>query len=84
MVSTILKVLGAEASIGTGGSDFSGKTLIRVYNSTNADVTITIKDAASATTGSFTLRTYETVFVRKLPAESIFSSATVKMVGVAF
>lgn len=84
MVSPILKVLGAETSVGTGGSAFNGNQLIRVYNSTNADVLITIKDADSNTTGSFTLKTYTQAFVRKMPAESIFASATVKMVPVAF
>lgn len=84
MVSPILKVLAAESSVGTGGSDFSGKPLIRVYNSTNADVTVTIKDASANITGSFTLKTYTEAFVQKAPAESIFASATIKMVPVAF
>lgn len=84
MVSPILKLLAAETSVGTGGSAFNGNPLIRIYNSTNADVTITVKDADSNTTGSFTLKTYTEAFVRKLPAESIFASATVKMVPVSF
>lgn len=84
MVSPIFKVLAAETSVGTAGSDFSGKPLIRIYNNTNADVVITIKDASANTTGSFTLKTYTEAFVHKAPAESIFASATVKMVPIAF
>jgi|LauGreDrversion2_6_1035139.scaffolds.fasta_scaffold19045_2 hypothetical protein len=84
MVSTILKVLGEEAAVGTVGNNFNGKTLIRVYNNTASDVSVLVKDAAVVTTGSFTLRSYETAFVTKLPAESIFGSATIRMVPVAF
>lgn len=84
MVSTILKVIGAEASVGTAGSTFNGNPLIRVYNNTGADVIVSIKDAEATTTGSFTLKTYTEAFVRKLPAESISATATIKMVPVAF
>jgi hypothetical protein len=84
MVSTILKVLAQESAVGTGGENFNGNTLIRVYNNTASDVSVLVKDAAVVTTGSFTLRSYETVFVRKLPAENIFSTATIRMVPVAF
>ena len=41
-------------------------------------------DADANITGSFTLRSYETVFVRKLPAENIFGSGTIRMVPVSF
>lgn len=84
MVSPILKLLAAESSVGTGGSDFSGNRLIRVYNSTNADVTVTVKDSGGNTTGSFTLKTYTEAFVQKKTTESIFASATIKMVPVSF
>lgn len=84
MVSPILKVLAAESSVGTAGSDFNGNQLIRIYNNTASDVVITIKDAGANTTGSFTLKTYTEAFVRKLPAESISAAATVKMVPIAF
>jgi len=84
MVSTIIKLLDQEAVVGTGGNGFSGKTLIRVYNNTNADVAVTVKDANAAVTGNFTLRSYETVYVRKLPAESISAGVNIRMVPVAF
>jgi hypothetical protein len=84
MVSTILKVLSQEVAVGTGGENFSGKTLIRVYNNTNADASVLVKDADANITGSFTLRSYETVFVRKLPAENIFGTVNLRMVPVAF
>jgi len=84
MVSPILKVLGQEVAVGTGGNNFNGSTLIRVYNNTASDVSVLVKDAEAVTTGSFTLRSYETVFVRKLPAESMFSTATIRMVPIAF
>ncbi|MEI6598431.1 MAG: hypothetical protein WCL22_05250 [bacterium] len=84
MVSTIIKLLGQEAVVGTDGNNFNGKTLIRVYNNTAADVAVTVKDAAEAVTGNFTLRAYETVFVRKLPEESMFAGEDIRMVAVAF
>jgi hypothetical protein len=84
MVSPILKVLAAETSVGTAGSTLNGHQLIRVYNSTASDVLVTIKNASDVTTGSFTLKTYTEAFVRKLPAESISASATVKMAPVSF
>ena len=84
MVATILIVLEQESAVGTGGNNFSGKTLIRAYNNTNADVSVLVKDADANITGSFTLRSYETAFVRKLPAENIFGSATIRMVPVSF
>ena len=84
MVSPIIKLLAEESSVGTGGSAFNGNQLIRIYNIDNQDVTITVKDASLNTTGSFTLHHATEAFVRKLPAESIFASATVKMVPVSF
>lgn len=84
MVSPILQILASESSVGTAGSDFSGKPLIRVYNSTNADVVVTIKDSTTATIGTFTLKTYTEAFVRKMPTDTISASATIKMVPVAF
>lgn len=84
MVSTILKVLSQEVAVGTGGENFSGKTLIRVYNNTNGDVSVLVKDADANITGSFTLGKSETVFVRKLPAENIFGTANLRMVPVSF
>lgn len=84
MVSPILQILASESSVGTTGSDFGGKPLIRVYNSTNADVVVTIKNAADATIGTFTLKTYSEAFVRKTPTDTISASAAIKMVPVAF
>ena len=84
MVATIIKLLDQEAAVGTGGNNFSGKTLIRVYNNTAADVAVTVKDADAVVTGNFSLRAYETVFVRKLPAESIFAGVNIRMVPVSF
>ena len=91
MVSTILKVLGEEITVGSGeatgdapGSDFDGGTLIRVYNNTGNNVFVTVKNSDEEITGKFTLRTTETVFVRKMPAESIFASADILMVQVSF
>jgi len=84
MVSTILKLLGQEAVVGTAGNNFSGNALIRVYNNTAADVAVTVKDAEETVSGNFTLRSYETVFVRKLPAESIFAGVNIRMVPVSF
>ena len=91
MVSTILKVLGEEIIVGSGetsgdspGNNFNGGTLIRVYNNTINNVYVIVKNSDDEITGKFTLRTTETVFVRKMPAESIFASADILMVQVAF
>ncbi len=70
--------------MGTGGENFNGNTLIRVYNNTASDVSVLVKDAGANITGSFTLRSYETVFVRKLPAENIFGTVNLRMVPVSF
>lgn len=84
MVSPILKVLGEEVAVGTGGENFNGATLIRVYNNKGSEKLVEIKNAAGGTTGSFTLRNTETVFVRKLPAENIFAGDDLRMVPIAF
>ena len=71
MVSPIIKLLGTEASVNSSGNTFSGNSLIRVYNNNGSDVVISVVDADSNTTGSFTLRSYETAYVRKMPAEKV-------------
>lgn len=83
MVSPIVRVLGTEASVGSSGSDFSGKQLIRVYNSNASDVLITVANGG-VTTGTFTLRSYETAYVNKSPAETVAAATACKMVPVAF
>lgn len=84
MVATIIQVLGSEASVGTAGSDFSGNQLIRVYNSNAADVVISLLTAADATIGTFTLRSYETAYVRKSPTQKVAAATACKMTPIAF
>jgi Neuraminidase (sialidase) len=84
MVSTIIKLLGTESSVNASGNTFNGNQLIRVYNSNGSDVVISVVDADSNTTGSFTLRSYETAYVRKMPAEKVCAATACKMVAVAF
>ena len=83
MVSTILKVLSQEIPVGVTGTDFNGNTLIRVYNNRETDESVLVKSGAT-TTGSFTLRASETVFVRKLQAETIEATDDLRMVPIAF
>lgn len=84
MVATILKLLGTEASVNAAGSTFNGNQLVRVYNNNGSDVVISVIDASSATTGSFTLKAGETAYVRKMPAEKVSAATACKMVAVAF
>lgn len=84
MVSPIIKLLGTESSVNSSGNTFNGNPLIRVYNNNASDVVISVVDADNATTGSFTLRSYETAFVRKMPAEKVCAATACKMVPVAF
>lgn len=84
MVSPIIKLLGTEVSVNSSGNTFNGNQLIRVYNSNGSDVVISVVDAGNVTTGSFTLKTYETAYVRKTPAEKVCAATACKMVPVAF
>jgi hypothetical protein len=84
MVSPIIKLLGTEASVNASGSTFNGNQLIRVFNNNATDVVISVIDAGAVTTGSFTLRAYETAYVRKMPAEKVSAATACKMVAVAF
>lgn len=84
MVNTIIRALGAEIEVGTSGNNFSGNQLIRVFNNHGGSNLITIKDASANVTGSFTMHAHDTAYVRKLPAESIFASANLRMVAVSF
>jgi hypothetical protein len=85
MVTPIIKLLGTEASVNASGSTFNGAHLVRIYNSNATDVLITVTDTDTSTvTGTFTLKTYETAFVRKNAAESISAATACKMVAIAF
>lgn len=84
MVSPIIKLLGTEASVNSSGNTFNGIQLIRVYNNNGSDVVISVVDADSNTTGSFTLRSYETAYVRKMPAEKVCAATACKMVPISF
>lgn len=84
MVATIIQVLGTEASVGSSGSAFSGNQLIRVFNNNASDVVISLLTSADATVGTFTLRQYETTYVRKSPSQKIAAATACKMTPVAF
>lgn len=84
MVSPIIKLLATETSVNSSGSTFNGNQLIRVYNNNASDVLISVIDAGATTTGSFTLRSYETAYVRKTPAEKVAAATACKMVAIAF
>lgn len=84
MIATILKLLGAEASVGSSGSDFGGAKLVRIYNLNGSDVVVTVKDASANTTGTVTVKAGDTIFVQKTAEGTISAATACKMVGVAF
>jgi hypothetical protein len=84
MVATIIRLLGQEASVGSSGSDFSGNKLIRVYNSNLSDVLLTLKDASTATIGTVTVKSGETIYVNKAGTDVLSAATACKMVAIAF
>lgn len=84
MVATIIQVLASETSVSTPGSTFSGNQLIRVFNNNATDVLISLTTGADETIGTFTLRAYETAYVRKSPTQKIAAATACKMTPVAF
>lgn len=83
MIANTLKVLAAEATVSTA-SDFSGKPLIRVYNHNGADVLLTVTSAATGAVSTITIRTGETLYIQKAPADTLGAATGCKMVPVAF
>jgi hypothetical protein len=82
MSERILKLLGSEAALSTA-TTLSGAQLVRVYNDTAGAVLITVK-LDSTTTGTVTVKSGDTVFVRKTAAETIAAASAVKAVSIAF
>ena len=88
MSSKILRVLGTEAALGTSttnGDHFGNARLVRLANTTTTPRLVTIETAAHVTISTFTINSFETVFVAKSKTDDIFAAAaTVKGVKVGF
>jgi hypothetical protein len=76
-----LRILGTEAAVATANA-FNGASTVRVYNNNGADVLLTITKA-DTTTQTVTIRTGETLYVQKQPADTIAAGTSCRMVGVA-
>ena len=82
-----LKLLGSEAAMGTSttnGSNFSGATNVRVFNSTGAAHLVSVETSANSLIGTLTVPGGASVIVEKDQTDEIFAAkAGVLGVGVA-
>ena len=76
MVSTIIKVLGTEASV-TTASTVGGAKLVRVYNSNGSDALITVTDASSTVIGTVTVKDGTHEYVAKNSTDTLTASAEI-------
>ena len=87
MSERILKLLNQETALNTTPTTLGNAQLVRVRNSTAAEVySIIVKDAGTIT-GSITIYGGEVLFIRKKAAETIESTALdtdIRIVSVAF
>ncbi len=75
------RILGTEAAVSTANA-FDGASTVRVYNNNGADVLLTIT-RADASTQTVTIRTGETIYIQKSPADTIAAATSCRMVAVA-
>jgi hypothetical protein len=75
------RILGTEAAI-AAANDLGGASTVRVYNNNGSDVLLTITKL-DATTQTVTIRTGETIYIQKQPADTITAGTSCRMVAVA-
>jgi len=81
----MIQLLGTEAACGdsTGtASNFSGASIVRLYNSTTSDHLVTLEQTGGTDIGTLTLTAKGVVELRKLPTDKIFA-ANAGVLGVA-
>jgi|TARA_B110000908_G_scaffold90848_1_gene107882 hypothetical protein len=84
-MSNILQLLGTEVACGDSSgsaSNFGGRSLVRLINTTTSDHLVTLEAAGGVDTGTLTLTAKGVVILKKLPTEKIFA-ANVGVKGVA-
>jgi hypothetical protein len=70
MSDRIIKLLGLEETlVADTPTTVSGAHLVRIH--AHAEVILTVKDGSGVTTGTCSLHTGETFFLRKLPTDTI-------------
>ena len=79
----ILKLLGSEGNL-TSANALSLAKLVRVYNSGASDLLVTQKAAGGTTLATVTVKTKDTVFIRKSATDTLEGGAALKVVSVAF
>jgi hypothetical protein len=90
MTAPILIPLSTEATVttatvvGVTANSTIGAKLLRVYNSTAGDLLVTIKNAATTTLGTFTIKAGAVEYVSKMPTDTIgISGAGCKVFAIA-
>ena len=76
-----IKLLGSQGDL-TSATDMGKATLVRVYNSTAADVVLTQK-SGSTVLGTMTIPSKAIELVSKMPADTLEGGAVFKAVSIA-
>jgi len=76
-----IKLLGSQGDL-TSATDMGKATLVRVYNSTAADMTLTQK-LGSTVLGTMTVPSKGIELVSKMPADTLEGGAGLKVVSIA-
>jgi hypothetical protein len=76
-----IKLLGSQGDL-TSATTLNNATLVRVYNSTAADMTLTQK-TGSTVIGTMTIPSKVIELVSKMPADTLEGGAGLKVVSIA-
>jgi|SaaInlStandDraft_1057018.scaffolds.fasta_scaffold125799_3 hypothetical protein len=76
-----IKLLGSQGDL-TSATTLNNATLVRVYNSTAADMTLTQK-LGSTVLGTMTVPSKGIELVSKMPADTLEGGAGLKVVSIA-
>ena len=72
-----IDVMGSEAALShTAATDFGAAHLVRCYNTTNAAIVVTVKNASDVTVGSLSILPNSVEIVKKIPAQKLQAAAT--------
>ena len=83
MPRIIVKGATANGTASSAGSNHSNATCVRVYNSSGADVTVSVEDSSESLLGSFILKAGATEIVEKGATDQIFGSTALKITPIA-
>lgn len=82
-MSNVVKLLTSEIALSTA-NDVSKASVVRCYNNTAAQVTMTRAFANTTTIGTCTLAAGATEFYLKTPSDTLACSGTIRSVSIAF